>query len=265
MPDAAPAEVSHDLAAQAWSPFVPFFTRPDMKKNLSGDIAHSLLSSALRGRFLELFSVASRKSVFAWREAVPTRAQVLVLDASAGHVDLPQWPPCVIWVGEQPARWMRASTWVGRLPADYTVADLIDMLDRAAVFLMDWKARQPQPAFVPVGPQALAAGMGAEAGVRYRLASWVALAAPFNGPSYLRALAMLAREAVTVQQLQEHGGLPPEQASALLVELRQRGVLRAQTAAVRPSVSQGGLAQVGVGQRRLVQRLTHWLRGAIRA
>ncbi len=36
-----------------------------MKKNLSGDIATGLLSPALRTRFLELFSVASRKSVFA--------------------------------------------------------------------------------------------------------------------------------------------------------------------------------------------------------
>ena len=36
-----------------------------MKKNLSGDIATGLLSPALRARFLELFSVASRKSVFA--------------------------------------------------------------------------------------------------------------------------------------------------------------------------------------------------------
>jgi hypothetical protein len=235
-----------------------------MKKNLSGDIATGLLSPALRARFLELFSVASRKSVFAWREAALSRAQVLVLDTSAGHIDLPHWPPCVIWVGEQPARWMRASTWVGRLPPDYTVADLIDMLDRAAVFLMDWKARQPQPAFVPVGAQALATGQSAEATARYRLASWVALAAPFNGPSYLRALAMLAREAVTVAQLQEHGGLASEQASALLVELRQRGVLRTQVAAPRPAGAQAGHPTQAAGQRRLVQRLTHWLRGAIR-
>lgn len=75
---------------------------------------------------------------------------------------------------------------------------------------------------------------------------------------------MLAREAVTVAQLQEHGGLTPEQASALLVELRQRGVLRTQVAAPRPAGTQPGHPTQAAGQRRLVQRLTHWLRGAIR-
>ena len=75
---------------------------------------------------------------------------------------------------------------------------------------------------------------------------------------------MLAREAVTVAQLQEHGGLAPEQASALLVELRQRGVLRTQVA-VPPAGRPLAHPSAGAGQRRLVQRLTHWLRGAIRA
>jgi hypothetical protein len=153
------------------------------------------------------------------------------------------------------------------LPADYTVADLIDILDRAAVYLMDWKARQPQPALVPVAKPVLTAEPGQDDGARHRLVSWVALAAPYNGPSYLRALAMLAREAVTVTQLQNHGGLAPEEVSALLVALRQRGVLRTQTAAIavaRPVAAAPANPAAGAGQRRLVQRLTHWLRGAVR-
>ncbi len=105
-----------------------------MKKNLSGDIATDLLSSALRVRFLELFSVALRKSVFAWREAALSRARVLVLDASAGHI-------------EQPAHWMRASNWVGRWPPDYTVANLHapDALESTSTLLHETAAAPLPP------------------------------------------------------------------------------------------------------------------------
>jgi len=51
----------------------------------------------------------------------------------------------------------------------------------------------------------------------------------------------------------------------LLVELRQRGVLRTQVAALPPAGRPLAHPSAGAGQRRLVQRLTHWLRGAIRA
>ena len=226
-----------------------------MKTNLKGELASSLLAPTLRARFSELFGVASRKSVFAWQESVLPEAQVVMVDGSSDLLRLQNRPPCVIWVGTAQPPAGTAGAWTGRLAQDYTVADLIDMLDRAAVFLLDWKARQPIPAATaPVEP--------AVPLTRYRLGSWVFLGAPFDGASHVRALALLARQPVTAQQLQTHSGLALAQVADLLQELARRKVLRASAPAATPAPTSSAAAPVHKG---LVQRLSNWLKGAGRA
>lgn len=265
-----------------------------MKTNLKGDLATGLLAPALRTRFSELFSVAARKSVFAWRESPLDQAQVVVLDVSSNLMRLQPLPPCVIWVGREQPGARFSDAWVGRLAQDYTVADLIDILDRAAVFLLDWKARQPaapvvvavaaqppvaSPASAParafahstIQPAAPAAAgsaaMAAAQGSRYRLGSWVFLGAPFDSAGCISALALLARQPVTAQQLHTHSGLAPAELGELLKELSRRKVLQViapAQAAIAPSSTPAsrGPAPLSKG---LVRRLSHWLSGASRS
>lgn len=268
-----------------------------MKTNLKGDLSTGLLAPALRARFTELFGVAARKSVFAWRESPLEQAQVAVLDVSSNLVRLQPLPPCVIWVGrEQPGAHF-AGGWVGRLPQDYTVADLIDILDRAAVFLLDWKARQPvAPTAVAVAAQPLAvppvvpvstpsrafahstiqptppaaagsAAMAAAQGSRYRLGAWVFLGPPFDSAGCISALALLARQPVTAQQLHTHSGLAPAELAELLKELARRKVLQviAPAQPVAPSSTAAESHRPAPVNKGLVRRLSHWISGATRS
>ncbi len=259
-----------------------------MTTNLKGELASGLLAPTLRPRFFELFGVASRKSVFAWQESELPQAQVAVLDGSSDLVRLRPVPPCVIWVGREQTTSSPRSAWVGRLSADYTLSDLIDILDRAAVFLLDWKVRQSTAAaftsasassgvhealarsarafahssIEPVVPAVVAkAAMAMAQGNRYRLGSWVFLGAPFDGPSYINALGLLASQPVTASQLQAHSGLTAVDVRALLHELAHRKVLQviaastsAQPARAQPQASHG-----------FVRRLSHWLKGTGRS
>lgn len=244
-----------------------------MKTNLTGELASSLLAPGLRARFFELFGVASRKSVFAWHEAVLPQAQVVVLDMSSDLSRLQFRPPCVIWVGGLPAG-ASLGAWTGRLAADYTVADLIDVLDRAAVFLLDWKARRPVPTAVAparaladsgVPPPAAPGAMGAAQGTRYRLAAWIVLGAPFDGAGCTSALALLARQPVTAQQLQQHSGLPPAMVLDLLQELARRKVLQASVLAPPATPAPHAPRGAAAVHQGFVRRLSHWLKGASRS
>ncbi|RYH63912.1 MAG: hypothetical protein EON54_07235 [Alcaligenaceae bacterium] len=152
------------------------------------------------------------------------------------------------------------------------MADLIDVLDRAAVFLLDWQARQRKP----VAPQTASGENGAQSSMPsppsdamtaertcYRLAAWVFLSAPFNSAGCLSALALLTRQPVTVRQLQQHSGLNAAIAVALLHELARRNVLQVslpmRPIAIAPQpITKRNAPTVHQG---FVRRLSHWLKG----
>lgn len=152
--------------------------------------------------------------------------------------------------------------WTARLQSGYTLADLIDVLDRAAVFLMDWRARQKMTAASAdtawESPAAARIAFGASH-QRFQLSSWVSLGAPFRSGGNVRALALLTRAPVSLAQLCEHSGLAPAAAQALLAELSRRSVLRTETAAAAPDVRADRHRPAGHGG--LVQRLARWVRG----
>ena len=180
-----------------------------------------------------------------------------------GHV-----PPCVVCLCKTSNNAAASNApWQTRLSGDYTVADVIDVLDRAAVFLLDWQARP--------GAQRSAAAKAASAATAaapaptptaaslYRLGSWVSMGAPFNNHQCLRALALLAQGAVSARQISEHSGLEPARTTALLNELQQRGVLIA-SAKTAPSAAPAlhkTAPQPSAGVS-LVQRLSRWLNNA---
>ncbi|RYF55429.1 MAG: hypothetical protein EOO27_21115 [Comamonadaceae bacterium] len=236
-----------------------------VKTNLRGELAFGLLAPALHVRFSELFGVASRKSVFAWQESTLPQAQVVVLDISSDLSLLLNRPPCVVWVGAVRPVASNFSAWTGRLAHSYTVADLIDVLDRAAVFLLDWQARQRKPvapanalgdngiqSSVPLHPSTV---MTAE-GTYYRLSAWVFLSAPFDSARCVSALALLTHQPVTVRQLQQHSGLNAAMAVDLLHELARRNVLEVNSAPLPTATRNAPNVHKG-----FLRRVSHWLKG----
>ncbi|MPM25404.1 hypothetical protein SDC9_71898 [bioreactor metagenome] len=263
-----------------------------MKHSVAG-VVPDLLAPVYLDRFVALFGVAARKSLIEWKRAPTSDAQLALLDASSRGDVVPASTPCVIYVGQTAdvAEKARTGRWVSHLPAEFTVSDLIDALDRAAVFLMDWRARQRMAA---AKVDAAAPAVRAEAArpspesasqaaapaddLQYQLTSWVSLEAPFNVGGCVRAMALLTRAPITLQQLCHHSGLDTDTAQALIANLHGRGVLRRtvrQTAlggSNANSVANAQAAQaapqpahqpahrgrsVGMG---LIQRLTRWVR-----
>ena len=244
-----------------------------MKHNIAG-VAPDLLAPAYLDRFVALFGVAARKSLIEWQRASTGDAQLALLDASSHGEVVPASTPCVIYIGQSAsvAEKSRAGRWVSHLPAEFTVSDLIDALDRAAVFLMDWTARQKMTAakvsaVVDAAAQAAAApAVQDDADDQYQLTSWVSLDAPYNTGACVRAMALLTRAPINLRQLCGHSGLDPETARALITSLNRRGVLNHTHTAHKAAVAlTTNAAQEQVNRGRpvrmgLIQRLTRWVR-----
>lgn len=226
-------------------------------------LAVELCSPLLQQRFESLFAVAARKSLRQWQQVPLVSAQVLIVD---GHLPAPEaavWTPCVVYVGGAPQGQPLGTTpqrWAACLDADFTLADLIDMLDRAAVFLMDWQVRQ-QVAVSQALERALTdlQRQGADCMYRFQLGAWVALPEPWNRAECLRALAMLCRGPMDVPTLCEHSGMAPETAVQLLLQPRLRGLLHCSLRSVRRSAAIMP-APAGRPTRHWVQRLAGWIR-----
>ena len=227
-------------------------------ENLQGSICANLLLPPARERFEKLFAVAARKSIFAWHSSAHQQADVVLIDDSVLPQVLGHAPPCTVCLCKNSPVQPSASPWQARLSGDYTVADLIDLLDRAAVFLLDWQARPvAQRSAAVISPTAAAIAAPA----LYRLGTWASMGAPFDSPSCLRALALLSQRAVSAHQINAHSGLEPERTAALLTELQRRGVLLV-SAATAPSGApalRNKNATATAASSSLVQRLSRWL------
>ncbi len=255
-----------------------------MKHSIAG-VAPDLLAPVYLNRFMALFNVAARKSLIQWTRANTGDAQLALLDASSQGEAVPASTPCVIYVGQTSpvTEKARNARWVSHLPAEFTVSDLIDALDRAAVFLMDWSARQKVSAaravaaattgVAAVAPviqtqeqlqeQTLAQAVAADE--QFQLTSWVAMEAPFNTGACVRAMALLTRSPIDLRQLSSHSGLDMDTAKELIASLNRRGVLR-MTAHNAHVVAAPVQAQDAAAHRAravrpgLIQRLTRWVR-----
>ncbi|MBB1648521.1 MULTISPECIES: hypothetical protein [Delftia] len=234
-------------------------------------LAAELWSPVLRQRFEALFSVASRKSLRGWRQVPLVSAQVLVVDGSLPVPEAAVWMPCVVYVGGVPQGQHLGRTpqrWATYLDLDFTLSDLIDMLDRAAVFLMDWTVRQ-QVASSQTLARALDELSQQDEDCRYRfqLKAWVALPAPWNSSECLRALAMLCRGPMEVALLCEHSGMQASAVAQLLRHPRLRSLLECSLRPAReddlPPLGRGRAqapATVAGLPRQWVQKLAGWIR-----
>ena len=228
--------------------------------------AAQLWTPAVQQRFEALFAVASRKSLSGWRQVPSDTAEVLILDGSVPAVAQEgKKSPCVVYVGgDASAQPLGRSSqgWAAHLDVEFTLSDLIDMLDRAAVFLMDWKARQK--AAVTLTLQSALADLqaqGLSCPHRFQLKSWVALPGSANTAENMRALALLSRGPIAVQSLSEHSGIELPQLISLLSLPQVQAVLRCSLKTAEASKPQATKTTTPAASvtRQWVQKLTGWI------
>ena len=212
-------------------------------------ISIDLLAHPLAERFLPLFEVASRKSLRPWRVTPGVQAHVLVLDAQHANALGVAQARCVICIGEQAKLPVDSSAWVSWLPQQFTVADLIGTLDRAAIFLHDQRNHKSK------ATAAVVARVGG-AHNAYRITSWAVLPAPFDTPGCLRGMAMLSKGAVSLEQLCRHSQLDPAMAQQLLQQLARRGLLTVLEEPGASAVREPARARASEG---LLQRFSKWV------
>lgn len=211
-----------------------------MKKTVF--INAALLPSALRMRFLGMLEVAARRSIVDWELAEGPSADV-VLRERLGADDAHSVP---IYISDKPLP--HADVNLLRLERDFRVTALMDVLDLAAVRVMN---RREQSARVAVA-------LPEQNDARYRLKHWVFLGGNRSGANYMRVLAAMTREPVSRPWIMKTGGLNTLQVDSLLSELQLRGALvsevPAPAAPARPTST--------VASRGFVSRLKRWIGGS---
>lgn len=227
----------------------PLLSLPTDMLNTVVTISIDLLAHSLAERFLPLFEVASRKSLRPWRVTPGVQAHVLVLDAQHANALGVAQARCVICIGEQARLPVDSSAWVSWLPPQFTVADLIGTLDRAAIFLHDQRNQKSKAT-----AEVVARVGGAHNA--YRITSWAVLPAPFDTPGCLRGMAMLSKGAVSLEQLCRHSQLDPALAQQLLQQLARRGLL---TVLEAPGAGGGRDPARVRASEGLLQRFSKWV------
>lgn len=231
-------------------------------------LAAELWTPAVQQRFEELFAVAARKSLSAWRQVPRHAAEVLVIEGLESLLARAEArAPCVVYLGGEPAMQplgRSSQGWVVHLDVDFTLSDLIDMLDRAAVFLMDWKARHGAGA--PLSLQSALQELqsqGVDCTHCFQIKSWVALPGSANSAQNMRVLALLARGPINARSLAEHAGIEMQQLWTLLSLPQLQSVLSCSqpgseesAAAAKPSVARQPAAAVTL---QWISKLTGWI------
>lgn len=230
-------------------------------------LAVELWTAEVQQRFDSLFAVAARKSLSAWNLVPKHSAEVLVLDGSRplppqGEITA----PCVVYVGgEASGQPLGRSSqgWAAHLDVDFTLSDLIDILDRSAVFLMDWRARH-RPSAVLTLSRALdeLKQHGFDCVHRFQLRSWVALPASANTAANMRVLALLSRGPIDAKSMSDHSGMDLPQLLALLSLSQVQAVLRCSAgspavASAAPKLTKTQPATSAT--RQWVSKLTGWI------
>lgn len=215
----------------------------------------ALLPPDIRTRFQSIFKVAERRSVVAWKESTLDDAELLVVDHEPPA--LPgDGPTCTIFVGLPAVAHAGAQTQMQRrfqLAPDFTVNQLRDTLDRAAVWLLDMRSQSEMHA-----DEAEAQPPRQAEDTQYKLRCWATLGPNFAAPGYTRAAALLTREPLSLERLCEYSGLSKAHGRDLLQELKRLGVLQVmerteKTATTSPSVP----GNTGNG---FFSKLSRWLR-----
>ena len=214
----------------------------------------ALLPPDIRTRFQSIFKVAERKSVVAWKESTVDDAELLVVDDEPPA--LPgDGPTCTIFVGPSAMAHTGPQTQMQRrfqLAPDFTVNQLRDTLDRAAVWLLDMRSQSEMHA-----DEAEAQSQRQAEDTQYKLLRWVTLGPNFSAPGYTRAAALLTREPMSLERLCEYSGLSEVQGRDLLKELKRLGGLQVMERTEKTAAPLPVPGTTGTG---FFSKLSRWLR-----
>ena len=229
-------------------------------------LAAEIWTPAVQQRFDSLFAVAARKSLSLWRQVPRGEAQMLVVDGSRPIAAGSDKAPCVLYiVGSAQSQPLGRSSqrWAAHLDVNFTLGDLIDMLDRAAVFLMDWRAKQK--ANVSQSMEKAMSDlrtMGQDCPHKFQIKAWITLPSPYNSAESLRALALLSRGHIDVQALCEHSGISTEQDVRLLSLPQVQRLLRVSlqsSAEAQTAPARAASKAAAPVTRSWVKKLTGWI------
>lgn len=216
----------------------------------------ALLSPDIRMRFQSIFKVAERRSVVAWKESALGNAELLVVD-SEPPAQLGDGPTCTIFVGPPATAHVGSQPQMKRrfqLTPEFTVNELCDTLDRAAVWLLDMRSQSDIYA-----NEAEARPLSQDEDTQYKLRRWVTLGPNFSvhGNGYTRAAALLTRESMSLERMCEHSGLSKEHGRYLLEELERLGVLQVIDRVAETAATPSAPGNIGTG---FFSKLSRWLR-----
>lgn len=177
-----------------------------MKKKIF--VSSDLLSLSLRKRFQSFLEVAGRRSIASWEVCEVARADVVLLEAAREDIGR----SVVILITDSTLT--DGDGGALRIPVDFRVSHLMDVLDIAAIRALTARESLPDASLKPLSDNKL-----------YRLKHWVFLGHSYSGKNFVRVLAAMSRGSVSSIWMLEQGGLTGQEAIALLGELDRRGAL----------------------------------------
>lgn len=165
-------------------------------------------------RYELLMQLADEKTVFRWLQSDLRFASVALLDSSAplSQQALPANCLC-IWVSASPDHHVAKGDMI--LPVNFRLPDLINVLDRAALRILDMKPDK-------VGPDNSSDPLFQST---YRISRWISLEHDFSTVNFQKILAVMTKQAIDWQWLLVYGGLSERDAYLFLDELRRNDVL----------------------------------------
>jgi len=205
-------------------------------------------------RYDLLMQIADEKTISQWQASDLGSASVALLDMNIFNAREPLPANCVcIWIAESPAYPGRKGDMT--LPPNFSVSDLINALDRAALRLLDMKVAEDGPA---TESEPLSQNT-------YRISKWVSLEHGFSTLRFKKILAVMTKQDISWGWLLTYGGLTERDAILFLEELRKKSALveRNKVFLIRDRIAHESrlisLEQKEGGVGLFVKKISHWL------
>jgi hypothetical protein len=201
-------------------------------------------------RYELLMQIADEKTVFRWISSDLKFASIVLLDPAVFNSREALPASCIcIWISDSavPAAKKIDMT----LPVSFRLPDLVSVLDRAALRILDMKTDQicPGDASDPFYQRT------------YRISKWTQLEHDLSVIRFQKILAIMTKQSINWHWLLAYGGLTERDAYLFLDELRKKNVLVQTIEPPTAHETSGGTypdrKESGVGM--FVRKINHWL------
>lgn len=221
---------------------------PTMRKATFISVSHLAEKEFLRYELL--MQIANERTVFRWITSDLKFASVALLDPSV--FDPREMLPanCIcIWISESPDHPPGRGNM--SLPLNFRLQDLINVLDRAALRILDLKIEQ-------IGTHEVSDFVSQRI---YRISRWINLGHDFSPIRFQKILAVMTKQSVSWHWLLTYGGLTERDAYMFLDELRKKEVLieGGELPIALESAQPAYLDQKESGVGMFVKKINQWL------